>query len=370
MQITISQSDLSFGIQTVQRAVSTRSTLPVLSGILLQATNGKLRLAATDLELGIECLLPAKIIAEGAIVLPARYLGEIVRKIPAGDISITVDELNATAAIRWDRSDYTIHGFGADQFPVLPQADGQLRVELDQNVFRNLIRQTIFAASHDETRAILTGALVEIDGQDVRMVTTDGVRIAFGRGALSGGRMETKVSFVVPGRTLNELGRLLYDEEGERLRLARNENQLFLDLGTIKVVSRLLDGTFPNCQQLIPAEYRTVARINTTAFRDACERASLITRDASNGIKLQFQGQEVVITANAPEVGKVYEEIDAEIDGDPVNIAFNARYLIEGLRVIDSEEITFSLTGPFGPVAVRSSDNDNYLYIALPLRSL
>ena len=369
MEFRASQPDLSLGLQTAAKAVSSKNTLPILSGILLRADqNNRLKLTATDLELGIECFVPATVESPGAIVLPSKYFAEIIRRLPSGEIRVSVDPQNFTATVRWERSKYIIHGFSPDQFPFLPQPHGEPSYSVRQGVLRDLIRQTSFAVSHDEARPILTGVCLTLTGKQIEMMASDGVRIAYRRGDLAG-KVEASepIRLVIPGRTVNELARLLSPNEEDLASIHLTENQAFFDLGELRVVSRLLDGQYPDVLRLIPQDYPTRARLSTQEFHEACERAALIVRDGSNTIKLGITPERMTITSSTPEVGQVYEELEAIVEGESLEIGLNPKFLSDGLRVLNSEELLFEFTGPKTPSLMKADGNEDFIYLVLPI---
>lgn len=363
MKFLVAQQDLASGLQVVARAISSKNTLPILGGILINAADGQLTLTATDLEIGIECRVPAKVSLEGSTVLPARHLTDLVRKIPFGDISMEADPRNYRVTILWGRSQYIIHGHSADQFPYLPSTGGASPYSLSQSLLRGILRQTIFAVSHDETRPILTGALFRISGETLEVMATDGVRIAFRRDTIAS--QGSDASIVVPGRSLNELSRLLSGEDKDTVMIYVTQNQVFFDLGNIRVVSRLLEGQYPDVMRLVPQSYPTTASIRNVDFLEACDRASLLAKDGA--IKLALETERIIVTANTPEVGHVYEEVSSSLHGESLEIGFNARYLIEGLRSCDDEEVAFDLVSNKNPARIRPRNHDNFVYIVLPL---
>lgn len=368
MKFTASQVDLSFGLQTVAKAVSAKTTLPILSGILLKADNGRLNLTATDLEIGIECDVAAQVETAGAIVLPARYLTEIVRKVPAATLQVEVDPRNYTAVIRWDRSQYTIHGFSPEQYPFLPTATNVPSYKLNQNTLRTMIRQTAFAVSHDETRPILTGAQLALADGQCHLVATDGVRIAYRRSPLTEWtEAHEKSSLVLPGRTLNELSRLLASNDEDTLTLSVTPTQAFFDLGDVRLVSRLLEGQYPDVLRLVPQTYSTSIKLSAQQLHDACERASLIARDGSGAVKLGIADERVAITSSTPEVGQVYEEVAATIEGDALEIGLNPRFLMEGLRALETDDLLFEFSGNRTPSRMKPRERDDFLYVVLPI---
>ncbi|MGE5486145.1 MAG: DNA polymerase III subunit beta [Ignavibacteriales bacterium] len=367
MRISLDQSNLAAGIQAVSRAVSARSTMPVLSGILISAAEGKILFRAYDTEIGIETPVDGKVERDGAIVLPARIMGEIVRSIPHGEIVIDANQPNFTATLTWGRSEFTIHGLDPGQFPTIPEAQGGESIGIDVETFRGLIKQTTFATAQNESRPVLTGVLIEASGREVTMVAIDGVRLALRRAYLSrDGAPETKA--ILPARALNEVARLLQSADGE-LSIKIGEGHAAFAVGNVKVVSRLLEGQFPPYSQIIPKSYATTVTVKRQDFHDGCDRASVVSSDQDNTIHMHLAQERISITAASPEVGKVREEVDAHVEGEEVEIAFNARLIVEGLKVMESEEILLRSTGKASPACIRSVEHENFIYIVMPLRT-
>jgi len=364
VKLKVSQDDLSNALGIVSRAVSSKNAIPVLSGIYLAAKKDGLVVRATDLELEMDSNVVAQVAEEGAIVLPARYLTDLIRRIPFGEIEITTDDSNFTAVLRWGKSQYVIHGFQPDQFPYLPEADGETALEIKQPLLRDVLRQTVFAASHDEARPYLTGVHLLLRGNELLAEATDGARIAFVRTPVDN-RSGLEMNVIIPTRSLNELGRTLSDKDTDVVRISLKANHAFFDLGTVQVVSRLLDGQYPDLMRLVPQSYPSGITLAKGNFTDACERAALIANDS--GIKLSIGPALLTITANAPEVGQVYEEISASLQGPAVDIGFNTRYLVEGLKAMAEQEFLFELSGSRNPARLRPTSGDGYVYIVLPL---
>lgn len=364
MKFRISQDDLSAGLATVARAVSSKNTIPVLSGILLSLQGNELILRATDLELAIEHRVAADGEVDGSIVLPARYLTDLVRRIPNGQLEFTVDPRNFTATLRWAKSQYVIHGFDAEQFPYLPAPEESQVFSVSQPLLRDMLRQTTFAASHDETRPWLTGVLLKTQEQTLIGMATDGIRIAHSQVNFFEGS-PANVSVIVPSRSLNELNRLLTGDPEQAIRVTVAANQIFFHIGPVKLISRLLEGQYPDVMRLVPQQYQNTMRVSRTTFMEALERAALIARDGA--IKLSLSENQLVITSNTPEVGQVYEEQRVDLTGNPLDISFNSKYLLDGLRCIDEEEILFEFSGSRNPSRLRGANAVNYVYVVLPL---
>ncbi|HEY8415352.1 MAG TPA: DNA polymerase III subunit beta [Thermaerobacter sp.] len=368
MRLTIDQNDLQAALQVATRAVATRSTLPALAGVLLIAEPEQLRLIATDLEIAIEALAPARVEEEGSVVLPGRHFAELVRRLDEGEVRIEVDD-NHRASLSWQRSRFTIHGMAPRLFPAVPRLAAGSTVVFDPDFLRGVLRRTTFAVSHDETRPILTGVSIELNGNRLRAISTDGFRIAVCQGELERPVEGEAGSLVIPGRSLAEVARLL-PEEGIG-RLVIDSNQVGFQLGEVRLISRVIEGQYPNVLDLVPSEYPTRVRMATRAFQEACERASLLS-DSRQGarwlIRLTVEPGRVVITASDPEIGEAREEVPAEVEGEGMTIGFNARYLIDGLKVIDTDEVYFELTEPLKASRLRGVGDDGFFYIVLPVK--
>jgi len=366
MKFEAAHADLAACAQTVQRAVATRTTLPVLSGILTTAADDKVTLVATDHEISIRCSAPAAVTSPGSLVLPARYLGDILRKIPYGEVSCEVDEASVRALLTWQRSQFVIHGYAAREFPQLPEIDGARTFTIAQHSLRELIRKTNFAVSREDIRPVLTGAQLEVKAGGAAVFATDGYRIAHASIEAELGQ-PGEFSVILPGRALSELGRLLSDSE-DQVAVAVGANQVRLEFGGIEFTTRVIDGTFPNCRAVVPKEYRAIITAETEEFLNACDRASLVAREGAQMIMLKFEEGRVRVNSQTPEVGSVQEEVAANTSGEPLDVAFSARYLIEALRTIDTEQFILEVSGPASPARLRPVGRDDAFHIILPIR--
>jgi len=373
MRFKVAQEHLATGLQLVQRAVATRATVPVLSGILVQTTPEGLALTATDQEIGIRVKLPATVGEEGALVLPAR-LGDIVRKIPFGEIAVETDPANNTAIVTWERSRFVIHGFPAEEFPPLPEPAEASGYTLSKAELRRMVRRTSFAVSHDDSRPVFTGILLTVEDGKIRFVATDGFRLAVAEGPIVGAEGEPKGEAILPGRALSEVARVLGEEGDGTVKVSLSENRAFFeaDREGARVVCRLIEGQFPPYKQVVPKQFVTRVTCATQGFLDACERASLIARDIGQAIKVEINGSTMVISASTPDVGNAREEVPIESQGDTLEIAFNPRYLIEGLRTVETEKLSYEFTGPLSPSCLRpvGEQADSFTYVVLPMRLL
>jgi DNA polymerase-3 subunit beta len=366
MRVECAQEHLLRGVQTVGRAISPRASMPILGNILFEATEGRVRLAATDLELGIESYVDATVADRGAITLPARILTDIVSNLPSSPVEVTVQEGEAKATIACDKVTFEVLGLPAADFPVMPSDAGDVLVSLDGGLLRTMIRQTSFAVSTDETRPFLTGVYLMLEGGVGHLVATDGGRLAMRRAKVPDGG-PSRMAAIVPGKTMAELMRALGGVEGD-VRIASHENQVVFALPGMRFVSRLIAGQFPNYEQVIPREYKQRIKVGTERLLRAVRRASITARDSANVVRLTASEDTLTITSNTPDVGKAQEDVPVAVDGDAVPVAFNAKFLLDALNNMDAGEVFLDLTGPLSPGALRPVEHTDYVYVLAPVR--
>lgn len=367
MKILCSKNALLTGVTTVQRAVSAKNTLPILQGILVKAENNLLVFTATDLEMGIRCEVSAQVIEEGSVVLPAKLFAEVVRKLP--DTSISLELRGDVINIQYYQSDISLKGYDPEEFPILPDLYEPNSFTISNALFKTMIRQTVFACASEESRPVFTGILLLVEGNVIKLISTDTHRLAF-RQANIDNKEDLQFSGIIPAKTMSEIYRLLHDEEGV-LDIRFNQSQISFQFGSVHLISRLIDGQFPNYKQVIPQSCETKVYISVKELLDSVERASLLSRDATSGtniVRFKIENSNLLIN-QASEVGKISEQINIEMDGKDVVITFNAKFLLDVLKVIDTEEILLELSGPYSPGVIRPLDNSNYLYLVLPLRT-
>jgi DNA polymerase-3 subunit beta len=366
MKIFCSKDALLSGVNNVQKAISGKSTLPILQGILIKTENQSIQFAATDLEIGIRCEVPAQVIEEGIIVVPAKLFTEVVRKLP--DTIITLEEKDKAITIGYHQSEIVLNGYDPEEFPLLPELYDPISFTITTAVLKNMIRLTVFSCAIEENRPVFTGVLLQIEGSCIRLVATDTHRLAYSISEIPNPE-ELNFSGIIPAKTLSEIYRLLRDED-EILTISFSNNQVVFQFGTIYLVSRLIEGVFPNYKQVIPQTCETKVNLSTKSFLEAVERASLLVSDKNgiNIVKLNVEENNLNINQMS-DFGKISEQINIEFEGKEVMIAFNAKFLIEALKVIDSEQIIFEFSGSFSPGVMRPLDDPNYLYLVLPVRT-
>ncbi|MCG9966847.1 DNA polymerase III subunit beta [Pelotomaculum terephthalicicum JT] len=365
MHLISSKDDLLFAVQTVQRAVSSKSPLPILSGIKFETADDLLIVTATDLEIGIKCSVKASIIEKGAAVLPAKYISELIRKLPDVPISFQSDPLTESVIIKYGESETNINGFPVEEFPEVALPSRDTGFDIQENIFREAIRQVIFAVGTDENRPLFTGAMLELKNGQMQMVATDTHRLAWRKvNADNCGIID--ISVLIPGKTLNELSKIIGRPE-KSVQVTITENQVLFATENISFISRLINGKFPPFHQVIPQELLSRVRLKTKELLEATERAALLTTEGSSVIKLDLKDKISVISASTV-AGRVYEEISAYYEGEPIKVAFNAQYLSELLRVIGNEEIDIEFAGPLSPGIFRPVGEEDYFSLLLPVR--
>ncbi len=362
MKINIEQSILNKYVNIVQRGTSLRTSLPILEGILLEAKNGKLKLTSTDLEIGIETFIKCSVEEEGSIVINSRIFGDIIRKLPNDKIYISTIENKI--CIKCGSAEFNIIGNSSLEYPELPTITDNFSIKISADLFKSAIRQTIFATAQDETRPILTGILFEVTKDKASFVALDGYRLAL-RNILVKSPQDVKI--VVPSKTLNELSKILEDEESN-LTITLTSSHIVFNLGETLVYSRLLEGQYLNYKDIIRKEHKTQVIVNRKLFQDGLERASLLAKEEkTNLIKINILDGKMVIKSNS-EIGSVYEEVPIENKGEDLNIAFNSKYIIDGIKAIDADKIQLNFMGSLNPCIINPIDDSEYTYLVLPVR--
>lgn len=365
MKISCTQENLSKGLSIVSHTVSTRTTLPVLNNILLKINKGRLTMIATDLEIAISTWIGAKVDQEGAITTPSRLLSEYVTT--NTDKTINLELKDTTLHLESEHFKANIKGIEASEFPLIPEVKNGTKFEILASDLKDGISKTVFSSALDETRPVLAGVLFKIVNNNLKMVATDSYRLA--EATLNISNANTKsINFIVPARAISEIGRLI-DESLEKAEIIVGENQVQFKLGPTEVVSRLVEGSFPDYEQIIPQNVKTKIELGTIQFSNAIKMASFFARDSANNVKISFTKPKTLkILAVSPEMGDNISELDGKITGDEVDIAFNAKFILDCLPVIGADEISLELSGNLSAGIIRPKANKNYLYIIMPLR--
>lgn len=347
----------------VNGAVSTRATLPILSNVLIETkAKGSVEVSATDLEMAIVCESQAEVLEEGSVTVPAKKLHDIVRELSQGDLELAVAK-NNTVTIRNEKSHFKIMGLPKDDFPKLPEVDLEDSLVLDQKLLKECLNLTAFAVSRDETRYVLNGVLWNVKEGRIKLVATDGRRLSFVEKGVSTPR-NFSFEAIVPTKAVQELNKILADQ-GE-LRLLPLKNQVLFQFAEIRLFSRLIEGHFPNYEQVIPKEEKTVSTVDREHLLSAVKRASLLTSPESQSVKLDILKNKVLVSSRCPNLGEAREEVDATTEGDDVVIGFNPNYLIDVLKNLDVEKIHLGFTHPDKPGLVKGKDD--YLCVIMPMQ--
>jgi len=362
MKFSVSKEKLLGGLQTVQNVVSTRTTLPILSNVLLQAEEGLLRFTTTDLDVGIRVEVEAAVERTGATTLPARRLATIARELPANEILAEVDGKNI-ASIRSGPSFFKMYGLPEAEFPPLPTFADAKTFTIRQSELRDGLKKTTYAISTDETRYVLNGVLFSFNENKLTLVATDGRRLALVDIELEFPRSH-EVEIIVPTKAVQELQRLL-GEEGE-VRLSVGENQIAFELNGTLLVSKLIEGNYPNYRQVIPAETKERVTLERELFYNAVHRVSLLASDKSNSVKLMFSNNNLAIAANTPDVGEAHESIAIPYKGREFAIAFNPEFLMAPLKNLTEDEIFLDLIDEMSPGVIKIPSP--FLYVLMPMR--
>ncbi|MCT2535519.1 DNA polymerase III subunit beta [Aquibacillus koreensis] len=379
MKFIIQRDQLMDSVQDVMKAISSRTTIPILTGIKLEAHADGVKLTGSDSDISIESFIPKEEegivyieqIEPGSIVIQAKYFPDIVRKLPQNTVEIEADE-HLKVTIRSGNSEFHLNGQDADEYPQLPKLHTEDSFELPTDLLKNLIKQTVFAVSTVETRPILTGVNMKVANKELDFVATDSHRLASRKIPLT---EETEniafSSVVIPGKSLIELNKILEDTQ-ENVEISVTENQILFRTKNLYFLSRLLDGNYPETSRLIPDQSKTIVYGNTKELLQSIDRASLLAKENRNNV-VRFQTKtdnQLEISSNSPEVGNVVEEVTAKsIDGEELKISFSAKYMMDALKAIESDQVKIEFTGAMRPFIIRPIDNDQVLQLILPVRT-
>ena len=367
MNLTIAKDQIITGLQAVQNVVSTRTTLPILSNVLMRAEGDRVEFTATDLDVTVACKVEAKVKKGGSTTVPVKKLFGIVRELGGNEIDIETDDKNVTS-IRCSASFYKINGLGADEFPPLPKFKDDKKVSLPQETVKAMMRKTSFAVSTDESRYVLNGIFISLKDHKMTMVATDGRRLALVDEEVDIAE-KSSGEFIVPAKAVNELNRLLQEKGDVEIKFGENQASFALkdDKGfSVLVITKLIEGNYPNYRQVIPAEVKERVPLSREEFLQALRRAEIMTSEKANSVKLTFGKNNLAITANSPEVGEARETLAVNYKGKEIAIAFNPRYLIDPLNSLTEDEVFFELIDELSPGVLKI--NGPFLYVVMPMR--
>jgi DNA polymerase III subunit beta len=365
MKFTCEKSVLQNSISTVQKAVTGKSTMPILQGILINVLDNEIILSASDKDLSIETKFATEVFENGSIVVDAKLFGEIIRKLPNDVIQINTIG-NNTVEIICQKSKFNLIYMNADDFPEMPKINEDMLFKVSQKILKNMIKGTIFATAQDETRPILTGILFEVKNDKLNLVALDGYRLALISEYINN---ENAISVVIPGKTLSEVSKILNDDDID-VNITFTPNHILFSLNETRIISRLLEGEFIKYSSIIPNEFNLKIITKRDELISCLERASLLAKEGNtNLIKLSIEDDNMVITSNS-QLGMVREEINIILQGQPLQIAFNSKYLIDVLKNMEDEEISMEFSSSVSPCIIKNKEKDNCTYLVLPVRLL
>ena len=369
MKFSCLKSDLVQAIQIAGRSVANKPQTPIMSGIYMHATENFLEIQATDYEIGVLLHIPAEVEKPGDAVVSGRYLQEVVRTLPEENVTVDYDRETKIFKIDSGRSNFTLLSMNAVDYPQIHQISEGKTFKVSSAVLKDLIRRTTFACSTDETRPVFTGALLELEGNAVRMVATNVHRLAINEGKLEES-FDRKDTYIVPKRVLEELQHITSSEIPEEVTVRCTRSEMSFETEKVYLTSRLIEGQFPDYRRAIPPEFSTRVTLKTADFLAAVSRVGLIARSSEyNTVKLIFNMGEVHISSDNPIVGKAEETVPAVIDGEDIKIAFNASYLLDVLKIVNGEEFVLSLNDSLKPAALRDPEKEDFVYILTPVRT-
>lgn len=374
MKVTVQQQQLSHGVAVVARAVTARSTLPVLSNILIKTDEGRLRLSATNLELGISAWIGGNVAEEGAITVPSRTFADLVNNLPNDSVTLTVDARTQSLNIKCGTLNTDIKGISADEFPPMPAPDMDTAIPLNVANFKEMIQQVVFAASTEDTRPNLTGVHMTFEGDNLVMAATDGYRISISQNAVAQKPVQ-KLDALIPARALSELARVAVNgDETLLMAFPAGRGQVIFHLTDVELVSQLIEGNFPNYQAIVPQSFKTRTVLSTANLLKACRQTEIIAREGNYIAKLDIQPEDggerasqMQISAASEQTGSSEVIVDASVDGNPLLISFNIRFLREALEVIKTANVLLETNAANTPGMLRPVGDDSFKHIIMPM---
>ena len=374
MKVIVKQDQLAQGVGIVSRAVSTRSPLPVLANILLQTDDGRLKLSATNLEMGINAWIGAKVEQPGSLTVPSRTFVDLVSNLPSDDVTLTVDERTHTLNVRCGTLNTDIKGISADEFPPMPEPDLSASIPLNVANFKEMIQEVVFAASREESRPNLTGVHLSFEGDYLVLAATDGYRISIAK-AIMAQKPAQKIEALIPARALAELARIAVNgDETLQMAFPAGRGQVIFHLHEVELVSQLIEGNFPNYAAIIPPSFKTRTVLSTAELLKACRQTEIIAREGSYIARLDIQPEsgaekpsQLEISASSEQTGSSEVMVDASIDGTPLLIAFNVRFLREVLEVIKTPNVVLETNAANSPAMLRPVGDESFQHIIMPM---
>jgi len=371
MRLSVLQENLAQGLNIASRSVATRAQLPILSNVLLTTDKGRLKISATNLETGINLWVGAKIEKEGSLSVPAKILSEFVSSLPAGKIELEAKENSLSLSAGAFKADFI--GLSAAEFPLVPSLTGKVNVSFEGKVLASAVSQVAFAAATDEGRPVLTGVLILPKGNQLVLAATDGYRLSMKKLKEVKGLeklAQSKSGLIIPSRTLIEVARLVGEADEEKIKLAitPKASQVIFALGEAEIVSRLIEGKFPDFEKIIPESSTTKVTVETETLTRAVRMAAIFARESANIIRFEIKGAKLRVSANTAQVGGNISEVEAKVEGKEGKVAFNSRYLLDFLNTISADQVSFEMSGALNPGVFTALGDKSFLHIIMPVR--
>jgi DNA polymerase-3 subunit beta len=365
MKLTCTKDELAEKLQVAGRGVSTRTTVQILAGILLRAEGGRLSLSATDMEISLRVALEAQVEDEGSVVVPGRLLVDIVRLLPAGEVTISHRAEEGVVELTCGSASYRLNTYAAEDFPRLPEIEDESAFTVDKEAFVDTIARVGRSASRDESRPVLTGVLVRFEGDKLVMAATDSYRLSVKETSLSDspGR---EIEAIVPARALAELARIAQGGESGTIQVGVQENQVVFGVADVWLTARRIDGQFPNYKQLLPETFEAEVTMPREEFLDVVRRTSVLAQRKSP-LRLRFEDGELTVSAQTQDVGEAHESLPISYSGEAIEIGFNADFLRDGLESVNDESVRLKLISPLRPGLIHG-ESDDFLYLIMPIR--
>lgn len=373
MKVIIPRTELLKGIMTVQSAVAAKQTMPILANILIEAKENKIEFIATDLDIGIRCSVMAEVVDKGSITINAKKISDICRELPDVSVDLETDD-NQRLIIISQKSQFKINGLPKDDFPILPEVKKDKTLKIKGSVLQEMIRKTVFAVSSDETRYVLNGVYFTTEAGKLKLVATDGHRLAFIQKKPEG-KVDEKYSVIIPNKTLNELSKIISEnskgkEEENIVEIIATDNQIKFIVSGVEVISRLIEGQFPNYEQVIPKESDKRAEVPVADLAAATRRVSILASEKSYSVRYKLEKNNMVISTKTPDIGEAKEEISVGYDGaEEITIAYNAKYVLDVLKNVSTDRILIEMTQPLNPGIFRPQNDSDYLCVIMPMRT-
>ena len=366
MLITCNTSELNKAIQTAQRAIVSKPSTPIFSCIHLLAQNNQLTIQAMDLNMAISCTIDANITEPGEIVVSAKHISELVRKLTAETVTITKSQDNKTIKVTSGKADYQLLLMNEDDYPKFPTVDGKKSLTIEDTKIKELIKKTIFSCSSDDARPLFTGILVEAKDDKLTFVGTNTHRLAVKSLPQP---TEEPLSMIIPSKVLNEISRNLVSDVPQEVKISLLNNQIMVVIDDVIIVSRLIEGKFPDYNKVIPAKFAVKCSVKAKELASAVERIALFSTEGDySTVKMSIAQGQMLLTSSSADVGTGKEVLDCATEGDALNVAFNAKYLLDILKNVESEEVLLSMNTSLSPVCITTPEEDNYIYIVTPVR--